>query len=174
MYEFLAVASKEITTSAPSTNAFLTNTFLAQVIAGIIIAFAASLFTVWFALKRFRTERWWDRKADAYSSILEALHYAKQGTLECLDKRMDQLSNQLREKMKAAWNEIHKAINTGSFLLCRDARKALDALTEATNKTMTPTGNNFDFNAALKVQLKAVNRCLEVLPLIAKKDLSVK
>lgn len=34
-----------------------------------------SYLTVYFALRRFRSERWWDRKADAYSRIIESLHH---------------------------------------------------------------------------------------------------
>jgi len=37
------------------------------------VGVVSSLFTTFLARKSFISERWWDRKADAYTRILEAL-----------------------------------------------------------------------------------------------------
>jgi len=44
-----------------------------NILPGLIIAVATSWVTVRLSLRRFRTERWWERKADAYSDLLEKL-----------------------------------------------------------------------------------------------------
>ena len=52
-------------------------TFLTSLAVGVMVAIVSAYVTVRLALSRFRAEQWWTRKADAYASILEALHYSK-------------------------------------------------------------------------------------------------
>ena len=56
-------------------------TFLGTLITGIVIAvvssFVSARVTVHYALKRFHSEKWWERKAEAYGAILEALHHVR-------------------------------------------------------------------------------------------------
>jgi hypothetical protein len=44
---------------------------------GILIAAVSAWITVQLSLRRFRTERWWERKVEAYERIIGALHDAK-------------------------------------------------------------------------------------------------
>ncbi len=48
--------------------------FSLNILTGIVIAVISSLIATHLALKRFRTEKWWERKVDAYLKIIEALH----------------------------------------------------------------------------------------------------
>jgi hypothetical protein len=41
-----------------------------------VVAVLTAIITVQLSFRRFQAERWWDRKADAYSRIIEALHHA--------------------------------------------------------------------------------------------------
>jgi len=141
----------------------------------VVSAVVSAKSTVHFAFKKFRAERWWDRKADAYAAIIEALHYAKQGTEFNLwymkQKRRDDINReaaaQITKESKDAWGNIGKAVNTGSFLLCREARKTLGSMIGALETVHGPA------LAILENQLEAVNQCLEILPAIARKDLSI-
>lgn len=47
--------------------------FAFQILAGALIAF----FTVRFSLRKFRSERLWERKVLAYERIIQALHVYK-------------------------------------------------------------------------------------------------
>ena len=47
---------------------------LGELLVGLVVAVVASLVTVRLSLKRFYAERWWDRKADAYTRVIAALH----------------------------------------------------------------------------------------------------
>jgi hypothetical protein len=46
-------------------------------LSGIVIAAVNSWITVQLSLRRFRTERWWERKVEAYERIIAALHPTK-------------------------------------------------------------------------------------------------
>ena len=54
------------------------NDFLIGIPAAILIAAVSSWITVQLALRRFRRERWWERKTDAYTKVIEALHNSKE------------------------------------------------------------------------------------------------
>lgn len=44
---------------------------------GIAIASLSSWITVNLSLKRFRTEKWWEKKSEVYASLLGTLHDSK-------------------------------------------------------------------------------------------------
>ena len=50
---------------------------IGNLVVGLVIAVVSARVTVHFALKRFYSEKWWERKAEAYSSIIEALHHIR-------------------------------------------------------------------------------------------------
>ena len=39
-----------------------------------IVVGCFGLLTLWLGLRKFRSEKWWERKAVAYASAIEALH----------------------------------------------------------------------------------------------------
>jgi len=43
-----------------------------SIFTAIVIAAISSWITVQLSLRKFRAERWWERKAEAYSKIIEA------------------------------------------------------------------------------------------------------
>lgn len=47
---------------------------LTTILSGLLIAVATSVLTVWLALWRFHSEKWWERKAELYSKLIEALY----------------------------------------------------------------------------------------------------
>ena len=146
----------------------------------LVVACGSTYVTFWLASRRFRSERWWDRRAGAYQQIIEALHHVKRGTENRLDDLEHQPTgdqeqqDQLRARYRAGWDEILKAIDVASFLLPRAAQDALDTLMKEVNKADegadAPGFNVYD---AYRARFDAIRKCLGVLPDIAKKDLSV-
>ena len=57
-----------------------------SILTQIVVAFLTSAFTLCIAaliaFQQFRSERWWERKADAYSAVIDALYSAKNAMLE--------------------------------------------------------------------------------------------
>ena len=48
--------------------------------AGIPIALLSAWVTVKFAIRRFRSEKWFERRLEAYTKVIEALHFMKHCT----------------------------------------------------------------------------------------------
>jgi hypothetical protein len=147
-------------------------TFWANLLIGIVIAVVSAITTVFLAFQRFRREKWWERKADAYSRIIEALHLMKRGLEDDLehiqgDRRPDEEpSDEAIHEFRRAEAEVHKAIDTGSFLLSQDAQNAMEQLKTDLSHAGRPAGIG-----ALGVEIDALGGCLEKLPDIAKRDL---
>ena len=97
------------------------------ILSGVAIAGLSSWITVHLSLKRFRTEKWWEKRAEAYSNLLGAIHDAKafaENNLEA-DQRNRELTEEedkeLRSKSKRAEGEIYRAMDVGAFYLSQEA-----------------------------------------------------
>jgi hypothetical protein len=103
---------------------------------GILIAAVSSWITVQLSLRRFRSERWWERRAAAYERVIEALHDLKvfaDNHLEAEYKGREfpeEEDKELRARSKAAHEEVAKTIDIGAFLLSDEA------LTSVTSHTI--------------------------------------
>ena len=92
---------------------------LQQIPISLHTAFAASWLTVWFALRRFQAEKWWEKKFASYTAIFGALHDMSVGFDEEIDalERGSELSpDQSRansEKYLTGRNELYKQIDIG-------------------------------------------------------------
>ena len=143
------------------------------IITGIVIAAVSSWITVNLSLRRYHSERWWDRKAEAYSSVIEALHHSKvfcddHLTAVMLGQELSKEQNQeLRARARKANAEIAKAIDVGAFLLSDDALGRLRRYKEEANKA-SEEQTWFDY---LSEDQKAITECLRDMIEIAKRDL---
>src|SRR5438552_2741952 len=72
---------------------------LRALLPAILVAIVASLVTVRLAINRFRQEKWWERKEQTYSQLLETLHHLKKYASEHLDRYHDPDSSD-GEKLK--------------------------------------------------------------------------
>ena len=99
------------------------NQLMLSIIPGLIIAALTSYFTVHLSLKRFYSERWWERKAQSYSIILESLYKMKAyptfllRAIERNKKTSKDLTNGLRLESQKSFNEINKALAIGTFVV---------------------------------------------------------
>ena len=157
---------------------------LVGVVVAILTAIVSAVVTVVLAFRRFRAERWWDRRASAYGVIIEALHVMKQGIERNLRSfeghrppQDDERHKELIRKYRQASDEVHKAVDTSSFLLSAETVAALGELMSEFQKAREDAGIdgvNPDPYAGLSGELDAVNKCLGKLPEIAKRDLGVR
>jgi hypothetical protein len=93
-----------------------------KIFAGIAIATFSSWITVQLSLRRFRTEKLWERKVDAYLRVIEALHDSKSFSEHTynaelqMNKLSDERNEELMARSRIAQDEIDKAIDLGAFL----------------------------------------------------------
>ena len=140
----------------------------------VLIAFLSSWITVQLSLRRFRTEKWWERKADTYTRLIEALHNSK-ALLETYLAEVEEYANvskerktELEKRAHAAYDEIIKIRDVGEFML---SRKALECLKRYKERNTDDPNNTWDEH--LNQEFTATKECLEALIVIAKQDLKV-
>jgi hypothetical protein len=150
--------------------------FVLALLTGIVIAAVSSWITVQLSLRRFRTERWWERKVEAYERIISALHDAKAFAETHLHADMqqrdvpDDVAKDLRDRSKLAQDEIAKAIDIGAFLLSKEALSRL----KQHKKDEAKASEQRMWFEYLDADWAATDECLKDLIEIAKRDLKAK
>ncbi|HEX9758307.1 MAG TPA: hypothetical protein VGB26_11000 [Nitrospiria bacterium] len=148
-----------------------------NILTGIVIAAVSAWITVQLSLKRFRKEKWWERKADAYVRVIEALHHVKNFPDRLFDAGSsgqnlpEEKEKELIKHAEKAENEIQKALDIGAILLSKEAiirlkhyKKDLDdALSQDPQRQ-----NYYEFQLTV---LENSKKCLEDIIKISKKDL---
>ena len=144
-----------------------------QIVVAAITAIIASYFTSRLALRRFYSEKSWEKKAEAYAAIFESLHYMKRAYAEDIDAAMkerdvpEDRQKESEKKYREARDEIAKRIDIGNFILSDEAVAELfdfqRALARAsdTNSWTVYIGDSYD----------AINSTLKRMRGIAKDDL---
>jgi len=142
----------------------------------IIVAIPTSYFSVHFALKKYRTQKWWDKKADCYFEIINALNDLIRYCDIQLDEKLDDISvsNENKELLK---KEFHKGklilqtqVNIGSLLLPEDVIKDLLSLDSA----LISAERESEITQQIAATRCAAEDCLFNLIPNAKNDLGIK
>ena len=147
-------------------------TVLVSLVVQLIVAWA----TVQLALGRFRQEKWWERKYEAYSEMLTALHLMKRSLLE--PANFDLRDREPTDEQKAKWKadfqkgsaEVARHTDLGDFLLSNQACKAIRRFGEA----VRVASNSRDHNVYIEDNLAATDQLIEDLKAEAKRDLGVR
>ena len=154
----------------------LSLTTLILLVAGTILvstlaAILAARLTLRAAAAQFTSERWWERKADAYSALVHALH-AMRGYVQTLqDLHAGQPAAMAEEHLKVQWRhgreELARAAAQHAFVIHTDAAAELDkvagALRFATNGRPHPE--------SLPTEADAIESGLRRIREIAARDL---
>jgi len=150
--------------------------FLQQILAAIFIAAVSSWITIQLSMRRFRAEWLWKRKADAYSSVIEALHNSKAYLISHMTSEeqgeilAEGTSDELGRRARQGYDAILKAIDMGSFLF---SEKALDRLSQYIRET-DAVSKQQSYYCYLDDHLAATVSCLKDIVPIARKDLRMK
>jgi hypothetical protein len=142
----------------------------------IVIAVISSWVTAYFSLRRYHSERWWDRKAEAYTAVIEALYNSKAYSDDNLNAEMrgrevsQERHKELRTQSRKANDEIQKAIDIGSFLLSEEAMKRLKRYKKEGNRA-SEERTWFEY---LDADSAATGSCLKDMVEIAGRDLRPK
>ena len=105
--------------------------FITLVISLVGSAFTAFL-TVRFALWRFKKEHWWERKVDAYSRIIEALHHVMAFTSMVFEESEVEISPERKAEIESSYQkariDLRMATDVGDFIISNDVAKILAEL----------------------------------------------
>lgn len=149
---------------------------LKVVLPGLIIAVLTSYFTVRFAIRRFHEEKWWEKKVEMYSSLLETLHHMKNYAAEHYEDQInpEYITDEKREELLRDWKqfsrEFAKLLDLASFHLSSEAVAVLDEY----KKKKAEARKSKSIFEWIDGDLAAVSACLEELKKAAKRDLKVK
>lgn len=147
-------------------------------IPALVVSIISPYITVKLSMKRFYSQKWWERKAGAYSDIIESLSLLKFSLSEWLteleDGRsyIDEYQKKLREYYSKSREHIHKVAATGSYIVSEDTTKVLTNLLREFDKN--DPGPQGDYYKTLEKDYKAVRDCIEEINKFAKIDLHVK
>lgn len=117
---------------------------VAAVIVGLF-----GLFTLWLGLGKFRSEKWWERKATAYATAIEALHGMFDLSLarvESIEVGEDMSGERLKTLMTAnlaGLGEVRKGASIGSFVMTKRAASILKDVLKEFDKLEAPSNHEF-------------------------------
>lgn len=143
--------------------------FAASIVAAGISAYGARF-------QRFARERWWDRKAEAYSRIVEALSDLVYYHEEHYDAELEGrgISAERRTEINECWRkgyiEIKRATATGPFLISPKAEAALATMWRERGRGVEPN----DWFGLIESDYVTARDCLRAVVAAAKEDLAVR
>lgn len=146
--------------------------FLAQGAIAVLGAFLAA----YLSMRRFRTEKWWERKAAVYTELVEALHHMKWYPSEQIDAAIENRSLPEEDKAdywkkyKEARRNVWKISDSASFLV---SPKVNEAIFEMERKLGEARTSEWWFEHA-EQQYAAIQKCLDQVKGLARQDLGVK
>lgn len=147
---------------------------IVDIVRSAIIIIATSWITVRLALRRFYTEKWWERKAQAYSEIIGSL--AKMRI--CFDKwedeelRYKEIRAEARKKVNEEYTNAKRVIEdtvaVGSFIVSEEAVEILSLFLKELQKEDIQGNLLNDLDRHHGEVIKCIARLRE----IAKRELS--
>jgi hypothetical protein len=146
-----------------------------QFASSLVVSIVVAIVTVQLSLWRFHREKWWERKLDAYTRVIEALHHMQRSLdvgwkSEVEAHQYDEaFVRRLGEKASAGWDEVRKAIAMGELLLSPSALAVLQRLMNESEK-LPADHTYFDYVDQVGAE---VERCLAKFVPLAKDDLKL-
>jgi hypothetical protein len=151
-----------------------TSQFIASLFTSILVAAITAYITVFLSQRQYYSQKWWDRKADTYSKIMESL-YSIQHRLQMLleeDAGERHISaetmNELRKKSNEGFEDIDRISKMGVFLLSKEVEEIVSRLNVEINKV-----ENGDFYTDAYEIIDITNKYLRLIRDAAMKDLHV-
>lgn len=147
---------------------------LLTLIPSLLVAIVTALVTVRLSLRKFYAERWWERKAEAYSRIVEALHKHKRYLDKKLDIELNPRDNDKREKgLEGLWSEsnaeLERAADLGAFIISEETENIIKNFLN--RKIGDPNyGPLFEI---IEEDLAKLSKCLSAVKAAAKRDLGL-
>jgi len=148
-----------------------------KLITPILLGSASALLATKLALKKYRGERLWDRKIEAYSVLIDALYEMKIVRDAALEferhgiERTKEQNEELWSRSRKAREYVNKAAGTASLVLSDECANALTEM----EKEFFAVLNNVErgWLEILILECAALDKSLERIKKIARKELQV-
>ena len=148
--------------------------FIADLISAFIPIFLAVWLSLRFALRKFATEKWWEKKAAAYEAIIEATYHGFRYYDEAMHEassggEIDEETHEtLKRNAKAADSEIVRIMTIGTLKVSQEFLDRLQQLRRDEHEATQTTS----WSEHIALSYDAYRNCLTDLVLIAKKILN--
>ncbi|MFT7219807.1 MAG: hypothetical protein ACI8Z1_001424 [Candidatus Azotimanducaceae bacterium] len=123
--------------------------------------------------KRFRSERFWDRKAKAYSELIDARHHMKFHTNENYDAFLENrdiaedYAEDLWKSYRKARNHVVSLLGSSRFLISGGIEGAVIAL----EKDLGSARHSQHWLENLETKLAAIKSCLKLVKDVGAREL---
>lgn len=139
------------------------------------ISIGGAFLAAHLAMKKFRSEKWWEKRAAAYAELVEALHIMKWPIGEHLEAAYesrdipDEENNRMWEEFRVARRNIWKIADSSTFLVSGEVMSAVMEMERALGNAR----NAKSWIDHLDEEFAAIDRCLERVKQIGKSDLGI-
>ena len=146
---------------------------LIGLIPALVVSVATAFITVRLSLRQFHSQRWWEKRAEAYSQIMEQLSYLVYYYGELVDDDLglthmsEQKERELYERYSKIREDLTKVAAMGSYIVTATTSDALAKMLREFDKTE----HDPDFGATLGDRYKLVRECIEIVRNDAKRSL---
>lgn len=135
------------------------------------VGLLSGAFGAFMALRRYKHERWWEMRVNAYKTVIEslsdmtAIYEARNNNWEQSPVEPEGINNELR----VVREKIRKHRDMGAFLFSNDAEQALTSFIEFNVDSASVT----DPSDVYGPFSRSSRDCLEKIVALSKKDLAV-
>jgi len=148
---------------------------LIGLIPALVVSVTTAIITVRLSLSQFHSQRWWEKRAEAYSQIMEQLSYLIYYHQEWIDEDLglSKMSGDKKLELQKRYNKIREDLTRvaamGSYIVSANTSAAVEDLLKEFNKT----DNEPDFGNMLGNRYTAVQKCIGIVRDDAKNSLGV-
>jgi hypothetical protein len=109
-------------------------------VTAIVVAVPTSLLSVYLALRKYRTEKWWDKKVECYMETVNSMNDIIRFCDSYLAKELDgkEITDSIRDELEIKFHNgklmLETQTNIGRLLMSEDAYKNLLSLDRALSK----------------------------------------
>ena len=152
------------------------NLEILKIIIQILLSVGAAFLGAWLASRRFKNERWWEKKSEAYSELVEALHDMRWPSSEHFDAGLErrelpeEYSQELWEEFRRSRKIVWKITYSSSFLISSEVLKAVQEM----ERGLSNARNARFWFEHLDEQGVAIDTCIEKIKGIGIKELGIK
>ncbi|MBY6209376.1 MULTISPECIES: hypothetical protein [Halomonas] len=149
---------------------------LIKVLPGMVAAVLGSFLAAKWSMKKFYSEKWWDRKEHAYVEIVDALYDVLR---YCEIKKEDygqgtgyssDTESELSSRHAAAYWKIKRATDVGAFVISEEAQNVLRELRDRPRLRWDDNPDWDIYEADYEAHRDALQQIVE----LARKDLGAK
>lgn len=146
-----------------------------QLVFQLLVTGSAAFLAAWLGTRRFRRERWWERKVEAYTDLINALHSMKWHTSEHFDAEIEysalseEYTDELWKRFVNARREVSRIAETASFLVSDEIQVAVKEMERDLNAAKSAS----TLQEYLDEQWAAVDACIKCVKEIGAKELNI-